>query len=102
MISVLVGTHVVGIFDDELFLGVVGAKQLDLGLAVLHLACLLVQIAAGHRNKQSAHSAAYLPVGTPSSELEKDGGAELHRALQDPVPRCSVLPVEPQVQQATQ
>ncbi len=44
MLCACVYTYIVRVLDNKLFFRIVGAKQLNLGFAVFHAACLLVQI----------------------------------------------------------
>lgn len=44
LLCACVYTYIVRVLDNKLFFRIVGAEQLNLGFAVFHAACLLVQI----------------------------------------------------------
>lgn len=44
LLCACVYTYIVWVLDNKLFFRIVGAEQLNLGFAVFHAACLLVQI----------------------------------------------------------
>lgn len=46
-------TYIVRVLDNKLFFRIVGAEQLNLGFAVFHAACLLVQISVKNKEDTS-------------------------------------------------